>query len=52
MERDIGELRDLRQDSSYMRELAREFLTSKSDEIGTWDHGDVGENEDESMVVW
>ena len=33
-----------------MRELSSEFLTSETDQVGTGDHGDVGEGEDEAMV--
>lgn len=34
-----------------MGELAGKLLASEADEVGTWDHGDIGEGEDEGVPV-
>ena len=34
-----------------MGHLAGEFLTSKADEVGTRNHRDIGQDEDNQMVV-
>lgn len=44
-------IRDLSEDAKDMRQLSGEFLASEANHVGTRDHGDVGENKDEGVVV-
>lgn len=41
----------LYQDAKDMRKLSSQFLACKSDQVGAWDHGNVGECEDEDVVI-
>jgi hypothetical protein len=50
-ENDDGAIRDLSEDAKDMRQLSSEFLAGETNHVGTRDHGDVGENKDECMVV-
>jgi len=44
-------VRGLNEDSSHVRHLASKFLAGEANEVGTGDHGDVCETEDEDMAV-
>ena len=41
----------LNEHAEDMGDFARKLLTSESDEVGTRCHGNVGENEDEDVII-
>lgn len=47
----VFDVRSLDQDAKHGGHLAAELLTSKANQIGTRDHGDVGEDKDGEVVL-
>jgi hypothetical protein len=45
-------LRRLDQNTKDVRELSRQFLASESDQVGAGDHSNVGEDEDQQVVLF
>ena len=45
------DIRDFDENAPNMRQLPRKLLTSETNEVGTRDHGDIGQRKDGDMVI-